>query len=54
MNTPAHLIFGLAVFGKADASKVTAAALAGAGHGSENRLWATVFLRYLAKHLLGR
>lgn len=30
MNTPAHLIFGLAAFGKADAPKVTAAALAGA------------------------
>ncbi len=30
MNTPAHLIFGLAAFGKADAGKVTAAALAGA------------------------
>jgi hypothetical protein len=30
MNTPAHLIFGLAVFGKSDAPKVTAAALAGA------------------------
>lgn len=30
MNTPAHLIFGLAVFGKPDAGKVTAAALAGA------------------------
>lgn len=30
MNTPAHLIFGLAVFGRADAPKITAAALAGA------------------------
>ena len=30
MNTPAHLIFGLAAFGKPDAAKVTAAALAGA------------------------
>lgn len=30
MNTPTHLIFGLAVFGKPDAAKVTAAALAGA------------------------
>lgn len=30
MNTPAHLIFGLAAFGKVDAPKVTAAALAGA------------------------
>jgi len=30
MNTPAHLIFGLAAFGKADAPKVTAAAFAGA------------------------
>lgn len=30
MNTPAHLIFGLAAFGKADAPKVSAAALAGA------------------------
>ncbi len=30
MNTPAHLIFGLAAFGKLDAPKVTAAALAGA------------------------
>jgi len=30
MNTPAHLIFGLAAFGKVDAPKVTAAALFGA------------------------
>ena len=30
MNTPAHLIFGLAAFGKPDAAKVTAAALVGA------------------------
>lgn len=30
MNTPAHLIFGLAAFGRADAPKVTAAAFAGA------------------------
>lgn len=30
MNTPAHLIFGLAAFGKVDAPWVTAAALAGA------------------------
>ncbi len=30
MNTPAHLIFGLAAFGRADAPKMTAAALAGA------------------------
>jgi len=30
MNTPAHLIFGLAAFGRADAPRVTAAALAGA------------------------
>jgi hypothetical protein len=30
MNTPAHLIFGLAAFGKADAPKVTAAAIVGA------------------------
>ena len=30
MNTPAHLIFGLAAFGKADMPKVTAAALTGA------------------------
>ena len=30
MNTPAHLIFGLTVFGKADAPKVNVAALAGA------------------------
>ena len=30
MNTPAHLIFGLAAFGKPDAPKVTAAAIAGA------------------------
>jgi len=30
MNTPAHLIFGLAAFGKPDAPKVTAAALVGA------------------------
>jgi hypothetical protein len=30
MNTPAHLIFGLAAFGKVDAPSVTAAALAGA------------------------
>ncbi|MEM9786988.1 MAG: cobalamin biosynthesis protein CobQ [Pseudomonadota bacterium] len=30
MNTPAHLIFGLTVFGKANAPKVNAAALAGA------------------------
>ncbi|HCP82667.1 MAG TPA: cobalamin biosynthesis protein CobQ [Octadecabacter sp.] len=30
MNTPAHLIFGLTAFGKADLPKVTAAALAGA------------------------
>lgn len=30
MNTPAHLIFGLAVFGRPNAPKVTAAALAGA------------------------
>lgn len=30
MNTPAHLIFGMAAFGKADASKVTLAALVGA------------------------
>lgn len=29
MNTPAHLIFGLAAFGKPDAPKVNAAALAG-------------------------
>jgi hypothetical protein len=29
MNTPAHLIFGLAAFGKVDAPKVTAAAFAG-------------------------
>ena len=30
MNTPAHMILSLSVFGKADAPKVTAAALAGA------------------------
>lgn len=30
MNTPAHLIFGLAAFGKPDAPKVTGAALIGA------------------------
>ncbi len=30
MNTPAHLLFGLAVFGRADRPKVTAAAVAGA------------------------
>ncbi|MGJ8610165.1 MAG: cobalamin biosynthesis protein CobQ [Octadecabacter sp.] len=30
MNTPAHLIFGLAAFGRPDMPKVTAAALAGA------------------------
>lgn len=30
MNTPAHLIFGLAAFGRADMPKVTAAAFAGA------------------------
>jgi len=30
MNTPAHLIFGMAAFGRPDAGKVTAAALAGA------------------------
>jgi hypothetical protein len=30
MNTPAHLIIGLAAFGRADARRVTAAALAGA------------------------
>ena len=30
MNTPAHLIFGLAAFAKPDAAKVTAAALSGA------------------------
>ena len=30
MNTPAHLIFGLAVFGRPNVSRVTAAALAGA------------------------
>jgi len=30
MNTPAHLIFGLAVFGRPNASRITAAALAGA------------------------
>ena len=30
MNTPAHLIFGMAAFAKADAPKVTLAALAGA------------------------
>jgi len=30
MNTPAHLIFGLAAFGRPDAAKVTASALAGA------------------------
>lgn len=30
MNTPAHLIFGLAAFAKADQRKVTAAAFAGA------------------------
>lgn len=30
MNTPAHLIFGLAAFGKPDSGKVTMAALAGA------------------------
>lgn len=30
MNTPAHLIFGLAAFGKPDLPKITAAALAGA------------------------
>ncbi|SLN23782.1 cobalamin biosynthesis protein CobQ [Pseudooctadecabacter jejudonensis] len=30
MNTPAHLIFGLAAFGKRDAAVVTAAAFAGA------------------------
>ena len=29
MNTPAHLIFGLTAFGRADAPRVTAAALAG-------------------------
>ncbi len=29
MNTPAHLIFGMAAFGRADAPRVTAAALAG-------------------------
>ena len=29
MNTPAHLIFGLAVFGKPDRPRVTAAAVAG-------------------------
>lgn len=29
MNTPAHLIFGMAAFGKADAGKVTLAALIG-------------------------
>lgn len=29
MNTPAHLIFGLTAFGRVDAPKVTAAALAG-------------------------
>lgn len=30
MNTPAHVIFGLAAFGKPDAARVTAAALFGA------------------------
>jgi len=30
MNTPAHLLFGLAAFGKPESSKVTAAALVGA------------------------
>ena len=30
MNTPAHLIFGLAVFGRPNVSRVTAAALAAA------------------------
>ena len=30
MNTPAHLIFGMAAFAKRDQPKVTAAALAGA------------------------
>lgn len=30
MNTPAHLIFGMAAFAKPDAAKVTAAAIAGA------------------------
>lgn len=30
MNTPAHLIIGLAAFGKPGAPRVTAAALAGA------------------------
>ena len=30
MNTPAHLIFGLAAFGKREKAAVTAAALAGA------------------------
>ncbi len=30
MNTPAHLIFGLAAFGKPDSAKMTIAALAGA------------------------
>lgn len=29
MNTPAHLIFGLTAFGRADAPRVTAAAMAG-------------------------
>ena len=30
MNTPAHLIFGMAAFGRPDATRVTLAALAGA------------------------